>query len=601
MEEGAKMHTKPLNPIAHCKANIRQSAKWYQVAYRVVVCWFLIFPALSQAALTQCTTQQIQNFNIQCGQTAASFLANEAYCVGLYPDHNVCGYHSFLGIQPIASGGLGCKLKWVKPPSQSSVSSIASPVISNALTLACSTPSDMPSPPKNAGNAGKSCEKDSGNNQGNPINMGVGNKHQHELDYIGAGEFPLRMERTYNGNANTKKELGIGWNTNYDREIFYDTNGIMGVGRNSLVILSREDGKQYQFTQTDTSNAWIGDADSLGVLVQQGTSATGNPIGWTYTTDQGDIETYNASGKLTIISNRAGLSQTLRYSCTTISPTCPAITPATVAPSVDGLLLSVTDYAGRQMNFTYDASGRIAKMIDSNGGSYSYVYNNALPGANLTAVIYPDDTPADLTNNPKRTYIYGELANTSNVSQPNALTGIIDENTARYATYKYDTNGKAISTEHAGSVEKYSMNYAADGSSTTVTDPLGSVRTTHFATILGVVKSTGTDQPGGSGCAAASNNITYDANGNIASRTDFNGHRTNFIFDLVRNLETSRTEGLTAAGATTPQTRIISTEWHPTFRLPAKITEPGLETSYIYDSHGQVSQKILKDTVTENP
>ncbi|NOT12104.1 MAG: hypothetical protein HOP23_09785, partial [Methylococcaceae bacterium] len=185
-----------------------------------------------------------------------------------------------------------------------------------------------------------------------------------------------------------------------------------------------------------------------------------------------------------------------------------------------------------------------------------------------------------------------------NVSQPNALTGIIDENGVRYATYKYDANGKAISSEHAGGVEKYSMAFSADGRSTAITDPLGSVRTTHFATILGVVKPTGTDQPGGSGCAAASNNITYDANGNIASRTDFNGHRTNVVFDLVRNLETSRTEGLTAAGANTPQTRTILTEWHPSFRLPTKITEPSLETTYSYDSHGQITQKTLKDTVT---
>jgi len=50
------------------------------------------------------------------------------------------------------------------------------------------------------------------------------------------------MERTYNGNTKTKKGLGVGWNTYYDREIFYDTNGIIGVGHNSIVTLSREDG-----------------------------------------------------------------------------------------------------------------------------------------------------------------------------------------------------------------------------------------------------------------------------------------------------------------------------------------------------------------------
>ena len=78
---------------------------------------------------------------------------------------------------------------------------------------------------------------------------------------------------------------------------------------------------------------------------------------------------------------------------------------------------------------------------------------------------------------------------------------------------------------------------------------------------------------------------TYDANGNVASRTDFNGNLTNYTYDLARNLETSRTEGLTGRRGT-PQTRTISTQWHPTFRLPAAIAEPLRITTNIYDADG---------------
>ena len=53
--------------------------------------------------------------------------------------------------------------------------------------------------------------------------------------------------------------------------------------------------------------------------------------------------------------------------------------------------------------------------------------------------------------------------------------------------------------------------------------------------------------------------MTYDANGNIASRTDFDGHQTTYVYDMTRNLETSRTEGLTTAGVATPATRTITT------------------------------------------
>jgi YD repeat-containing protein len=229
-------------------------------------------------------------------------------------------------------------------------------------------------------------------------------------------------------------------------------------------------------------------------------------------------------------------------------------------------------------------------------------------------VTYPDDTPAVATDNPVKTYVYGtDLSESANVSAtPNlgvsymySLTGIIDENGVRYATYQYDASGKAISTEHAGSVEKYSLAYAPDGSSTAVTDPLGSVRTTHFTTVLGVVKPTGTDQPGGSGCSAASSAMTYDANGNVASRTDFNGHKTCYAYDLARNLETARAEGLPSvadcavnlsASSLPAPARKVSTSWHPTYRLPLQVAGPKLLTTNTYDASGNVLTKTEQAT-----
>jgi len=546
--------------------------RWAAYCVGVFVSLLLAFPALSQTIQTQCTSKEIQSFSIQCDQWAASFLALESSCVGIFPDHYVCGYHSLLGVRPIASGGLGCVAKWVKPPS-SAANSTPSPVIFNALTLACSIPSDIPSPPKNAGN---SCI-----DLGNPINIGVGNKHQHELDYAGVGEYPLRMERTYNGNAKDPKNFSVGWNTSYDREIFFETNGLNGAERNNIVAISRADGKQYQFIQTGANVSWVGDADAVGILVQQGTSTTGNPTGWTYTNDQGDMETYNASGKLTAIANRTGLTQTLSYSCTTVNSSCPTITPVNVAPSVAGLLLSVTDFAGRQIRFIYNGSARVVKMIDPDGGIYSYAYSGAASGANLTSVTYPDGK--------RKTYHY------ENTGFPHALTGITDENGNRFATYTYDAQGRATSTEHAGGAERVSLTYNTDGS-TTVTDALNTARIYNFQTILGVVKSKGQSQPGGSGCGASASALSYDANGNVASRTDFNGNRTNYTYDLTRNLETSRIEGLTSTGATTPATRTITTAWHPSFRLPVQITNANQQTTYAYNSQGDITQKTVKDT-----
>ena len=49
---------------------------------------------------------------------------------------------------------------------------------------------------------------------------------------------------------------------------------------------------------------------------------------------------------------------------------------------------------------------------------------------------------------------------------------------------------------------------------------------------------------------------TYDSNGNITKKTDFNGVWTTFGYDTTRNLETSRSDA-----ANTSVARSISTTW----------------------------------------
>jgi len=331
------------------------------------------------------------------------------------------------------------------------------------------------------------------------------------------------------------------------------------------VTIRRNDGKEYNFKQS--SGVWVTDADVHGRLVEL-TDIANVRLGWRYSTGDNTVETYNAVGKLTSIAERSGLTQTLTYS--------DASTPVAIAPTA-GLLLRVSNTFGYQLNFTYDASSRISTMTGPAGGVYRYAYD---ANNNLASVTYPDGT--------SKTYHY------ENTAFPHALTGITDENNNRYATFSYDTQGRGISTEHAGGAERVSLAYNADGS-TTVTDTLNTARTYQFQTILGVVKSNGQSQPGGSGCGASASALTYDANGNVASRTDFNGNRTDYRYDLTRNLETSRTEGLTASGAATPVTRTITTLWHPTFRLPVQISQGNQQTTYRYNSQGELTDKTVKD------
>jgi YD repeat-containing protein len=440
------------------------------------------------------------------------------------------------------------------------------PQVRSAITGACELP------PKSNG---PTCGAD----VANPINAGTGNKWQHETDLPGISSV-LAFDRYYNASTTaTPSPLGAGWSHAYIRSSTIQASG-------SLVTIRRNDGKEYNFKLS--AGLWVADADVPDRLEELKDSA-GVRIGWRYTTADNSIETYTAAGQLTAIADRTGLAQTLTYSDSS--------TPVAIAPAA-GLLIRVTDSFGRQLNFTYDANSRINTMTDPAEGLYLYAYD---ANNNLVSVTYPDNTPTDLTDNPKKTYVYGsdsgETVNTAGISQPHALTGIIDENRIRYATYTYDAQGRAISTEHAGGADRVRLVFNADGS-TTVTDALNTARTYHFQTLLGVVKPTGQSQPGGSGCNASASALTYDANGNVASRTDFNGNRTNYSYDLTRNLETSRTEGLTATGAVTSATRTITTVWHATFRRPEQITQGNQQTTYAYNSQGDITDKTVTDLAT---
>jgi YD repeat-containing protein len=411
---------------------------------------------------------------------------------------------------------------------------------------------------------------------GNPIRTGTGNKWQTEADLSDA---VFGFARVYNAYVQAAgASLGTGWTHPYASSVFLDSFG-------TRLRVNRADGKSFEVNPS--RSGWITDADISDRLVEL-KDASGTRTGWRYTVAADDsLETYTAAGKLLTIADRAGRTQTLTYDL-----------PLASGGDGDPATLDVvTDDTGRQLRFTYDTYKRIATVTDPAGGVISYGYDTR---NNLVSVTYPDGR--------SKTYHYNEPEHTSGANLPHALTGITDENGDRSATYQYQADGKAISTGHAGGADLHTLTYNPDGS-TTVTDPLGTQRTHTFTTILGVVKSTGQTQPGGSGCGPASSATTYDANGNVASRADFKGNKTCYAYDLTRNLETARVEGLASSSACpadvaayspvagTAQRKIL-TQWDSRFRLPVKVTEAGRETTSVYDGRGNVTSHSIKDTAT---
>ena len=137
-----------------------------------------------------------------------------------------------------------------------------------------------------------------------------------------------------------------------------------------------------------------------------------------------------------------------------------------------------------------------------------------------------------------------------NVTQPKLLTGITDENGIRFATYTYNSAGQVTETKHFATptteVNKHTLSYPYVGR-TTVTDPLGTVRNYDYTNILNYDAVTGISQPCASCGGSNAQAMTYDANRNVATRTDFNGNKPCYAYDLTRNLETFRAEGMGGA------------------------------------------------------
>jgi YD repeat-containing protein len=350
--------------------------------------------------------------------------------------------------------------------------------------------------------------------------------------------------------------LGTGWSATYfqslvpmsitDSQTTYYT-----------VYAYRPDGRVLTFNKYN--GVYSADGDVAESLIQ--TSS-----GWSYQTADDTIETYNSSGQLLTIASRGQAPVTISY--------------ATGASAGDPPS-SVSDPFGHSLTFSYtDDNGaqQLSAITDPAGRTISYAYDSN----NRPTVV----TQADNTT---RTYNYVYPADC-------LLGGITDENSVKYRSWTYNSSYLPATSQNAGGVNAYAFTYSISGSSgyVQVTDPLGEQRTNNQSLIWGTYRVTSSSAPC-PGCAEDASRI-YDNNGNITTRTDYNGNKTTYVYNAQTNLETSRTE---AYGTTSART--ITTQWDANWSQPDLITEPNRTTAFTYDSMGNVLTKRITDTtVTPN-
>lgn len=340
--------------------------------------------------------------------------------------------------------------------------------------------------------------------------------------------------------------LGKAWRHNHDIELSQ-----RATSTGTTVHILTGEGYVRSFTRPTGASAWApeGHNDSLSLNV------SGQ---WTYRrAEQDDTLVFNTTGKL--LSNTARNGWQTNYTYDTV-----------------GRLSSVTDPLGQTLTFAYNSTGQLVSVTAP--ASYVTTYGYDAVGR-LAQVTYPGGTV--------RVFLY------ENTAFPHALTGIQDENGNRWGTFAYDAQGRAISTELAGGVQHYQAAYP--GSSTgpvAVTDPLGTTRNFVYGVQSGKLAVLSGSSPDPLGQPDAASRV-QNAAGLIESQTDFRGTTATTSWDAARRLPLARTE---AAGTT--DARTTATEWHPQWHLPAKVTEPGRETTYVYDSVGNLLTKSIKDTAS---
>lgn len=302
------------------------------------------------------------------------------------------------------------------------------------------------------------------------------------------------------------------------------------------VQLVREDGNLISFY---LNGIWTATDGDKGKLERFGAE----PQQWRYTTQEGAIEEYSVDGKLINIIASNGVRQNLTYDVTS------------------GLLSQVQDSTGKKLTFVY-TNNLLTSVTTDDNKTTGYTYNTL---GLITDVKRPDNT--------HRLYHYEDAR------FPTYLTGITDERGVRFATWTYDAQGRAITSQHAGGAEFGSLTYNADGS-TTLTDTLGKQTIYRFDDIAGARRVTSVEGQPSTNCVGANKNYTYTPEGWIASKTDWNGNKITYIYN-TKGQEVSRTEAFGSSVAKT-----ITTEWHAILNLKTKVTEPDKETTYSYDANG---------------
>ena len=405
---------------------------------------------------------------------------------------------------------------------------------------------------------------------GNPIMCATGQKVQADIVYSGEGPDAL-SHSTYYASAlydDDSDSLNFTFDSYQGRQRADNNYRVLNL------LYEGSEGKVYQITYgSGTSDVFYGAHDAThfqSTDKRAGSLSVNNSLN-TQTMPSGATFTYNSNGNL--VSRTSVKGQTRIYTYDAL-----------------GRLSVITNHFGKTLQYAYNTNDLLETIMTPEGDSYGFEYDAR---GNLTKVVYPDDTPAISSDNPTLVFLYEDSR------FPSHLTGKINENGVRYATWSYDNKGRATSSAHGENLERVEFDYSVAGQTrltTFVSTALSSDLIYHYETIniegSPRKRLVRLEQIACTDCVIGDWYYDYNSLGYVERSFSPSGNVTTYSYDNV-GLETRRTE---AKG--TADEKSVDTNWQEDSRRVISTSQGNLKTEYTYDAQGQIVSTTLTDLVT---
>jgi YD repeat-containing protein len=229
----------------------------------------------------------------------------------------------------------------------------------------------------------------------------------------------------------------------------------------------------------------------------------------------------------------------------------------TISRDAQKRITAITDPAGEQMLYGYNAAGRLISFTDRTGAVTQFKYENAAYPHYLTEIIDPLGHRAVKSIFDADGRLIGQQdADGNTISMTHDLANRKETTTDRLGhptTHEYDLNGNIIKTTDAlGGIT--TRTYDARDRELTVTDPLGHTTSR-----------------------------TYDANDNVLTETNALGHTTHYTYNDKKQ----------PLSITDPMGRVTTFSYDANGNSTSIIDPTGRSTSFTYDGNGSVTSLIM--------